>query len=858
MFWLVIFKLLYFSSKQVGTKLSKEQVHVVSFKTGYLFHIHHNVKSAVMLKNYFKIAWRNLMKYKFISFINLFGLTVGLACCLLILTYILNELSYDQYNENADRIYRVTRSFNNQDGAVSLNLATVAPPFGPLLKNDFPDIQKVTRLLPDGTSPLRYGDKIFNETNVFWADENFFDVFTVKTLEGNPHTALEGPYSVMLTEEMAKKYFGNEDPMNKMIRYNNQFNFKVTGVYKALPANAHMHPGILLSFNTLKDSAVYGEENLRTNWGNNSFFTYLLMPSKDYPVQNMEAQFPAFVDRQMDHKDYNGQNPSKYTKLGLQKLTDIHLYSHTDYEAEENGDIKRVYIFSAIALFILLIACINYMNLSTARSALRAREIGIRKVIGATKKELIFQFLSESVIIAWAAILIAVALLYFLLPWFNDLSGQQLSVSILMKWQILLPLFLAPFAIGIISGIYPALFMSSFQPVKTLKGIFKVGGSNISLRKALVVVQFSISIILIITTAIVFQQLRYMQQASLGYDKDHVVTMQYNGALAKQYEAFRNELLQDANIKKVARSSRIPTGRLLDSQGAYTYSGDSLIPVNTEIKYLAADYDFVSVYGMHMAAGRNFSREYGTDTAGFIINEAAAKTFGWKSDQEAVGKNLKYSSINGHVIGVVTDFHFESMHQKIVPLVIVMPSSNLGTFYNYLSVKITGNDLPGTLAKIKKIWESYLPETPYQSTFLDKNFEKLYQSEERQGTIFTIFSCIAIFIACLGLFGLSAFAITQRFKEIGVRKVLGASVSSIVTLLSKDFLKLVAIAAVIAFPVAWYAMHQWLQDFAYRIEIAWWVFLFAGIAAALVALITVSFQAVKAAVMNPVKSLRSE
>ena len=498
------------------------------------------------------------------------------------------------------------------------------------------------------------------------------------------------------------------------------------------------------------------------------------------------------------------------------------------------------------------------MNLSTARSALRAREIGIRKVIGATKKELILQFLSESVIVAWAAILIAIGLLYFSLPWLNDISGQNLSIDILVKWQVLVPLFLTPFAVGIIAGIYPALFLSSFQPVKTLKGLFKVAGSNISMRKALVVTQFAISIILIITTAIVFQQLSYMQQTSLGFDKDRVITMAYPGSLGTQYESFRNELLKKSNIKDVGRSSRIPSGRLLDSQGAYTYNNDSLTPVNSEIKFLAADYNFISVYGMQLSAGRNFSREYGTDTAGFIINETAVKALGWKSNQDAVGKNFKYASIDGHIIGVVSDFHFESMHQAIVPLVLVMPSPNLGNFYNHLSLKIAGNNITAAVLSVQETWKKYLPETPFQYTFLDDNFAKLYQSEQTQGTIFTIFACIAIFIACLGLFGLSAFAITQRFKEIGVRKVLGANVGSIVALLSKDFLKLVAIAAVIAFPVAWFAMYKWLNDFAYRINIAWWVFVLAGVAAALVALITVSFQAIKAALMNPVKSLRTE
>ena len=810
-----------------------------------------------MFRNHFKTAWRNLMKYKFISFINLFGLTVGLTCCLLILTYILNELSYDKYNKNADQVYRVTRSFNNEEGVVSLNLSTISPPFGYYLPTDFPEIIKMTRLLNNGTTPLRYKDKLINEENVYFADGNLFDVFSVNVIKGNPKTALSDPFSVMLTEETAKKYFGDEDPINKVIRANNQFDVKVTGVYKSFPSNAHMHPNILVSFNTLREPTVYGEENLRTNWGNNSFFTYLLLP-KNYNIERMKARFPAFVDKHMGDQ-YGGKKPSKFTKLDLQKLTDIHLYSHTDYEAEPNGDIKRVYIFSAIALFILLIACINYMNLSTARSALRAKEIGIRKVVGARKRELIIQFLSESVLITWSAIIIAFALLYITLPWLNKVSAQNLSLNILMKWQVLVPLFLSPFVIGFISGIYPALFMSSFQPVKTLKGLFKVGGSNISFRKVLVVTQFAISIILIITTMIVFQQLRYMQNATLGYDKDHLLTMPYYSQMNDQYESFRNTLLQNSNIKEVGRSSRIPTGRLLDDMGASAPGTDSMVPVKSEIRFVATDYDFIPTYGVQMDAGRNFSRSYGTDTSSFIINESAVKAIGWKSPQDAVGKNLRYGFINGHIIGVMKDFHFESLHQTIAPLIFIMPPTAPGqTFYNNISIKISGNNIPKALAVIKETWQKYLPELPYQYTFLDEKFEALYESEQRQETIFTVFACIAIFIACLGLFGLSAFAISQRIKEIGVRKVLGANISSIVTLLSKDFLKLVLIAAIIAFPVAWYAMHNWLQDFAYRISIQWWVFVFAAVAALLIALLTVSLQAIKAAIANPVESLRME
>jgi putative ABC transport system permease protein len=809
-----------------------------------------------MFRNYLKIAYRNLVKYKFISFVNLFGLTVGLTCCLLILSYILNELSYDRYNKNADNIYRVTRSFNNQDGVVSLTLSTISPPFGYYFPTDFPEIQKMTRLLDNGITPLRYKEKLFNEKGVFFADENLFDVFTVKVLKGNPQTALRDPFSIMLTEETAKKYFGDEDPMDKTIRYNNQLELKVTGIYKAFPHNAHLHPGMLVSFNTLRDSTIYGEKNLRTNWGNNSFFTYLLLPP-NYNTKNMMARFPEFLDKRMAGQEYVGKQASKFTKLDLQKLTDIHLYSHTDYEAEPNSDMSRVYIFSAIALFILLIASINYMNLSTARSVLRAREIGIRKVIGADKKGLVLQFISESVLITWVSILLAAGLLYFAMAWLNKVSGLHLDPGILMKWQIIVPLLITPFVIGIISGIYPAVFMSSFQPVKTLKGLYKTGNSSMTFQKALVVTQFAISIILIITTAIVFQQLNYLQRKTLGFNRDHIVVMPYNSVLNERYESFRDELLSSPDMKNISRTSRIPTGRLLDNMGASVLSGDSLVPTTTDLKFVSVDYDFIPTYEIKMAAGRNFSRDYGTDSASFIINESAIKALNWKSADDAIGRDFKYGNVRGHIVGVIKDFHFESMHQSIVPIILVKnPFSN--PYFNNLSVKFSGANTAKSLSVLENTWKKYLPEVPYEYTFLDENFDKLYEAEQRQGNIFTAFACIAIFIACLGLFGLSAFTITQRVKEIGVRKVLGANISGIVALLSKDFLLLVLVAALIAFPIAWFAMHNWLKDFAYRVSISWWIFIVAALAALAIALITISFQAIKAAMANPVKALRSE
>jgi len=724
------------------------------------------------------------------------------------------------------------------------------------LQNDFKEIEELTRFVDYSPAPVKNGDKMINEKNLFFADENFFDFFKATILEGNAKKALSDPYSVMLTDEMAKKYFGNEDPMNKTIRinYGRYFDFRVTGIFKPFPSNTHFHPNMLMSFSTMNDTLIYGAENLRTNWGNNDFHTFIRLP-KGYDPKRLEKQFPAFLDRRMAGQ-YTTVKPSQGTSLSLQKLTDIHLRSHTDYEAEENGDIKRVYIFSGIALFILLIACINYMNLSTARSTLRAREIGIRKTVGAQRKEIMAQFLSESVMVSWIALILAFALTWLLLPWLNKISAQNLDISILLKWQIIIPIILVPFVVGTISGLYPAIFMSSFQPVKVLKGLVKTGSGNISFRKVLVTLQFAISIILIICTAIVFSQMRYIQNKSLGYNRDHIVTLSYPSTLNDKYEAFRTELLTNSNVKNVGWSTRIPTGRLLDNMGASMMSGDTLAPISADIKFVSADHDFIPTYGIKMAAGRNFSREFSTDTSSFLINEAAVKVLGFKKDEDVIGKDFGYGGRKGKLAGVFNDFHFESMHQKIAPLVLFMPRNARN--YGRISIKISGANIPAVLSHIENTWRKFLPETPFEFTFLDENFDRLYKAEDRQKTLFTTFACIAIFIACLGLFGLSAFAISQRIKEIGIRKVLGADVGTIVTLLSKDFLKLVVIAALFAFPVAWYFMNKWLQDFAYRIAMPWWIFIIAGIVAAVIALVTISFQAIKAAVANPVKSLRTE
>jgi putative ABC transport system permease protein len=564
--------------------------------------------------------------------------------------------------------------------------------------------------------------------------------------------------------------------------------------------------------------------------------------------------FPAFIDKYYHFpEEPAGFKGSKFTHLYLTPLTNIHLRSHLDYEVEENGDVKRVYIFSIVAFFILLIACINYMNLATARSVLRAKEIGIRKVVGAERKGIILQFLSESIILSWIAILLAFGCTALFLPLLNKFSGQQLVIESLLKWQVVMPLLLVPFVVGVGSGIYPALFISAFQPVKVLKGLFKVNG-NLSMRKALVTVQFAISIVLIICTAIVFEQLKYMQEKSLGLDKDHVITMNNTPALGARFESFKNELLQNPDVKNLARSSRIPSGRLLDAQDVALPANDTTIPLQIDLKMVAVDYSFIPTYAIPVAAGRNFSTAYQTDSSSYVINEAAVKVLGWKSNTEAINRELVYGGNKGRIIGVVKDFNFESLRQPIAPLIFFINPN----FLNRISVKLSGANLSSTLASIEKTWKKYLPETPFDYSFVDEQYAKLYESEKRQKSIFTSFAFVAIFIACLGLLGLSAFAISQRVKEIGIRKVLGADISSIVTLLSKDFLKLILIAAIPAFCIAWVAMNKWLQDFAYRIKMPWWVFLMAGVVAAVVAFVTISFQAIKAAMANPVKNLRTE
>ena len=811
-----------------------------------------------MLRNYLKITFRSLLRYKRTAFINLFGLALGLTSCLLILAYVLHETSYDRFNRKADRTFRVTRDFLNNDGTPTLRLCAVAPAIPTFLQNDFPEIEQQTVLLPPGPTNLKYQEKLFTEDQLFFADEHLFDVFDIRALSGNPRTALTEPYSVLLEAQTAEKYFGREDPLNKVVRLGGKYDCRVTGTYQRLPVNAHLHPTVLVSFSTLRDSAVYGERQLRTSWSNNSFLTYVVLPNAAAGAK-LEVQLPGFVDRHQPMQPGATAKASRFTTLHVEPLLDIHLRSHRDDEVEPPGDISRVVVFSLIAGFILLIACFNYMNLSTARATLRAKEIGVRKVIGAQRGEIILQFLSESVLLTTMALVLAMGATVLALPGLGRLAGVELSIGRLLRWEVLAPLPLVPLVVGVLSGLYPALFMSAFQPNLILKGLFRAGKGSLSFRRVLVVAQFAISIILIISTGVVFQQLNFIRNKPLGFEKDQVVVVPYQASLAGGYEAFRNELRQHTTVRELGRSSRIPSGRLLDDMGASVLAGEKLQPTRLPVKYVTVDAALIPTYGIKMAAGRNFSREYATDTTGFVLNEAAVRMIGWGTAAQALGRPLSYGPIKGRVIGVMKDFHFESLHQAITPIVFLLGrGENNGLGFNNLSVKLAGGDVAGALATLEAAWQRAYPETPFSYSFLDESFDKLYQAEQRQGLIFTLFAGIAIFVACLGLLGLTAFAITQRVKEIGIRKVLGASVASIAALLSQDFLRLVVIASLIAFPVAWVAMHRWLEGFAYRIAVPWWVFLGSAVVTVLIALVTIASQTFSVATANPVKSLRTE
>jgi putative ABC transport system permease protein len=812
-----------------------------------------------MLTNYLKVAFRALLRSKLTSFINIAGLSLAIMCSLMIYLFVEDELSYDRYHTKADRIYRVTRDFLSPDGSVSLHLGHVAPPFGPLLQNDFTDFEAVARTLQTRSLITLQEDarevKAFNEPNTFFAEPALLDIFTIDVREGNGKKALSEPFQVMLSEKTAQRYFGDEPAVGKQLKFGTQYVVEVAGVFKDFPQQSHWHPELLVSFSTLNDSTIYGARRLETNYGNNSFGTYLLA-KEPFDAQRIEAQFPAFLDQHMGAMalQNNMPKPSSFTRLYLQKLTDIHLHSHLDSEVEANGNINHVYMISVIGFFIILIACFNFVNLSTARATKRAKEAGMRKVVGALKRQLVGQFLSESVLIACLSLVIALGCAWMALPWMNDFTGKTLSLNLFSNPLLTAGLMAFTFLVGILAGLYPAFVISGFKPVLILKGKTGSAPGKGGLRRVLVAAQFSISIALMIATAIIFQQLEYLNRQELGYDKDQVINLRYFTELGDNYDAFYNQLTGQASIKNVTRSSRIPTGRLLDSQGgAQVQQGDSMVAANVVIKNIRIDHEFFDTYGIPFVTGRNFSKAVPTDDSlGFVLNEAAVKMLGLTPD-DILTRDFQYGGVRGRVLGVVKDFHFESLHEEIIPMVF-QPAQ----FYNNLSVKVAGNNMTEALAHIEKVWREFIPHRPFEYSFLSEQYRQLYTAEQRQGQLFIVFAGLAIVIACLGLFGLATFNTLQRVKEIGIRKVLGASTPHILALLSKEIVMLVLVANVIAWPLAWYFMSQWLDGFAYRIDLSIGVFLLAMVAALLLAVVTVSSQTLKAAMTNPSNTLRYE
>lgn len=810
-----------------------------------------------MLLNYVKVAFRSVFRNRLTALINISGLSVAMVCCLLIYTYIADEVVYDRYHENAERVYRVTRNFLSRDGTVNLHLGHLAPPFGPLLKNDFPDIKEVARSLQTN---LLFGIEengerkvSFEEPNTFIAEPAIFRIFTIPVLAGNPEESLSRPFCVMLSDEAARKYFGTTDILGRHLRADNSIDLEITGVFQSFPDQSHWHPDFLISFSTLNDDNIYGRERLETNWGNNSFSTYILVDEGFDPAKT-EAAFPAFIDRHMGPSEGPGApKPSTWTNLFLQPLTDIHLHSHLDSEIEGNGNINNVYMMGAIGLFIVLIACFNFINLSTARATKRAKEVGLRKVAGAYKHQLVVQFLSESILTAFLALIIAFGLTWLALGWLNEFTGKSLHFNLLTHASTAILVVVATVLIGAVAGIYPALVISAFKPALILKGQGLSSGKG-GIRKILVVMQFAISIVLLIATMVTIRQLNFMNTRELGYTKDQIVTLRFYGDdLGTGYDAFRNELLRNTSIKNATRSSRIPTGRLLDSQGAQVEEGDTLVQTDVVIKNVSIDRDFLDTYGIPVVSGRNFSREIlSDDSLAFMLNEAAVKMIGW-TNEEAVGKAFRYGDRKGAIVGVVRDFHFESLHEAIVPLVFTLRPS-----YGRISIALAGSEMQAGLQHLEKVWKEFLPLRPFDYQFLSDTYRQLYITEQKQSQLFIIFSGLAILIASLGLFGLATFNTLQRIKEIGIRKVLGASVGSILRLLTREIILLILIANLIAWPVAWYLMDSWLSGFAYRISMNPGIYSLAGLLAVALALITVSTQTVRAATMNPARTLRNE
>ena len=811
-----------------------------------------------MIKNYLKIALRNLWKHKGFTAINVIGLSMGLCCFIVIAMYVSDELSYDQYNEKADRIYRINSDI--RFGGTDLVMAVSSDPMGETLKQDYPEVEDYVRFyINNGPKLIKKGNEFINETRVAHVDSTLFNVFTLPAIVGNPKTALQEPNTVVITESVAKRYFGSaHDAINKTLETNDNGStlYKVKAVIKDVPKNSHFDFEFFFSM-----------ANVNYHFGmylNHNFHTYIVLsPGADYKAFN--KNFKGFIDKYvlpqasqfMEVKSMEDfEKAGNKLEYSLMPLTDIHLKSSRQNELGVNGNIQYVYIFSAVAIFILLLACINFMNLTTARSSGRAKEVGIRKVLGTEKKSLVWQFLTESTLIAFIALFCAIGFVWLSLNWFNDISGKSMLISTLFKSKYLIFLIVLPFIVGGFAGIYPAFFLSSFKPITVLTGKISPGHKKNNLRSFLVVFQFATSIILIIGTIVIYRQLNHIQNSKLGFDKEHVLVVENSGLSNQARESLKSEIAQLTEVKSASFGGFLPVGD--SARSDTTFSTDAVMTETNgfNMQIWNIDYDYIPTMDMEMVEGRNFSRSFGSDSLGIILNEAAVKSAGYKNP---LGKKL-YTNMGPNepmvtytIIGVVKNFNFESLRQNVGPLCFVLGNNNWASVYRFNT-----SNVASLVNTIEKKYRGMAQGMPFNYHFLDDSFDSMYRQEQRVGKVALTFSFLAILIACLGLLGLATYIAEQRTKEIGIRKVLGASVTNIVAMLSKDFIKLVLISFAIATPIAWWFMDKWLQDFAFRIDLSWWVFALTGITALLVALITLSFQTIRAAISNPVKSLRTE
>jgi putative ABC transport system permease protein len=803
-----------------------------------LFFLITYANSCAMIKSYLKIALRNMWRYKGYTLINTLGLTIGIAVSLLILMWIKDELSYDRFHTKSNRIYRVLWEARFGDNEWKIPLGPV--PVAETLEREFPEVAATTQLYLGGLT-LEKGAEYLREQKVLFTDDHFSDIFTVEFLSGDPQSALANPDALVLTASTAERYFGEEDPIGKTLEQKEGKLWRVTGVVADFPRQSHLQFDFLAPLQALPHI-----EYRRNQWGAAAVYSYFLLNSES-SITALDAKFRAYVDENVVDDDFRQGN--NYTRFPFQALTDIHLHSNLEYELRANGNIQYVYIFGSVALMILLLACINFINLATARSITRAREVGVRKVLGSGRLQIRLQFFSETFFQVALSVVAAVLIVELTLPYFNDFAGKKLDISFpgaVSFWGLLAGLTLMT---TLTAGSLPAFFLSGFRPVKVLKGeVFKFGKRHL-LRESLVVFQFTLSVCLIVGTLVVKNQLHFLQEQRLGFDKERILTLNRAQALGDQYSSFLESLQSVPGVKKASATQALP-GKEFDSTVFLPEQ-----PANyqqTSLSYSAVDPNFVEVLGLELSEGRNFSPDMTTDSVAYLINEAAVDKLGWA---ETIGKKLSYGgSRTGPVIGVVKDFHFRSLHHEVEPVVLMLSSWNLP----YIAIKLQAGDLNKNINDIKAVWDRFSGNAPFEYFFLDEAFQQLYAGEQRMAGLFTVFSLLAMLIAGLGLFGLASFLTVQRRKEIGIRKVLGASVESVVGLLSRDFLRLVFLSIVIAVPLAWWLMDRWLLDFAYRIALQWQHFAVAAMIAVLVGFLSVSVQSIRAAAANPADTIGCE